>query len=80
MLQVQSDSEVQNLRGQLSRKQNEITSLQTQLSASSSRAGEVEGAKDAVSAELQKSKETAKVTISKIGFTYSGFTYYKNHN
>ena len=62
-LQIQSDSEVQNLRGQLSRKQSEITSLQTQLSASSSRAGEVEGAKDAVSAELQKAKETAKVTV-----------------
>ena len=68
MLQVQSDSEVQNLRGQLSRKQNEITSLQAAALASSSRAGEVEGAKDAVSAELQKAKESAKVTIPKIDF------------
>ena len=55
------DTEVQNVRSQLSRKQNEISSLQTQLSASSSRVGEVQGVKDAVSAELQKAKETAKV-------------------
>ena len=61
--QIHTDSEVQNLRSQLSRKQNEISSLQTSLNASSSRAGEVEGAKVAVSAELQKAKETAKVII-----------------
>merc|ERR1712126_625903 len=47
---VQSDAETSNLRNQLSLKLNE----------SSSRAGEVEGAKDAVSAELLKAKETAK--------------------
>ena len=56
------ESENQNLRGQLTRKQNEISSLQTQLNASSSRVGEVEGVKEAVSAELQKAKEDAKVT------------------
>ena len=61
-MKVQMESENQNLRGQLTRKQNEIASLQTQLSASSSRVGEVEGVKEAVSAELQKAKEDAKVT------------------
>ena len=54
------ESENQNLRGQLTRKQNEIASLQTQLSASSSRVGEVEGVKEAVSAELQRAKQDAK--------------------
>merc|ERR1719210_477918 len=57
---VQSDAETSNLRNQLSLKQNEINTLQTKLNESSSRAGEVEGAKDAVSAELLKAKETAK--------------------
>jgi len=57
---VQKDSEVQNLHNQLSRKQGELTTLQTELTASSSRAGEVEGEKEVVSAELQKAKETTK--------------------
>ena len=61
-MKVQMESENQNLRGQLTRKQNEIASLQTQLSASSSRVGEVEGVKEAVSAELQRAKQDAKVT------------------
>ena len=41
----------------MSLKQNEINTLQTNLNESSSRAGEVEGAK----VELQKAKENAKV-------------------
>ena len=45
------------MRNQLSLKQNEINTLQTNLNESSSRAGEVEGAK----VELQKAKENAKV-------------------
>ena len=60
---MQKDSEVQNLHNQLSRKQGELTTLQTELTASSSRAGEVEGEKEVVSAELQKAKETTKVDI-----------------
>ena len=56
-LQIQSDTETSNLRNQLSLKQNEINTLQTNLNESSSRAGEVEGAK----VELQKAKENAKV-------------------
>ena len=60
---MQKDSEVQNLHNQLSRKQGELTTLQTELTASSSRAGEVEGEKEVVSAELQKAKETTKVGI-----------------
>ena len=58
---MQKDSEVQNLHNQLSRKQGELTTLQSELTASSSRAGEVEGEKEVVSAELQKAKETTKV-------------------
>ena len=60
---MQKDSEVQNLHNQLSRKQGELTTLQSELTASSSRAGEVEGEKEVVSAELQKAKETTKVDI-----------------
>ena len=60
---MQKDSEVQNLHNQLSRKQSELTTLQGELTASSSRAGEVEGEKEVVSAELQKAKETTKVDI-----------------
>merc|ERR1712080_593650 len=57
---VQKDSEVQNLHNQLSRKQGELTTLQSELTASSSRAGEVEGEKEVMGAELQKAKETTK--------------------
>ena len=63
---IQSDTETSNLRNQLSHKQNEINNLQTKLNESSSRAGEVEGAKDAVSAELLKAKETAKVRMKSL--------------
>ena len=60
-LKGQLEADIQNVHGQLTRKQNEITSLQNQLSASSSRIGEAEGAREAVSAELQTAKEEAKV-------------------
>ena len=71
---MQKDSEVQNLHNQLSRKQGELTTLQTELTASSSRAGEVEGEKEVVSAELQKAKETTKVDI--FNNYYSLYIYY----
>ena len=71
---MQKDSEVQNLHNQLSRKQGELTTLQTELTASSSRAGEVEGEKEVVSAELQKAKETTKVDIFN-NYNYPIYTY-----
>ena len=61
---IQSDTETSNLRNQLSHKQNEINTLQTKLNESSSRAGEVEGAK----VELQKAKENAKVENTLLKF------------